>query len=112
MQGNGVQDIARGPVQRHGFGKARDEIDFCGRENLRQFTDGTTAFDYRTTIIARVPRFVLVKTKPAGGAGGTDAEDMRRFLYAKVARTSGPVEGSDGITMPRTSTCGKSLIAR
>jgi hypothetical protein len=29
-------------------------------------SDGVTAFDYRTTIINRKPRFVLVKTKPAG----------------------------------------------
>jgi hypothetical protein len=28
-------------------------------------SDGVTAFDYRTTIINRKPRFVLVKTKPA-----------------------------------------------
>ena len=28
-------------------------------------SDGVTAFDYRTTIINRRPRFVLVKTKPA-----------------------------------------------
>ncbi|PZO51656.1 MAG: hypothetical protein DCF16_10970 [Alphaproteobacteria bacterium] len=28
-------------------------------------SDGDTAFDYRTTIINRKPRFVLVKTKPA-----------------------------------------------
>ena len=28
-------------------------------------SDGVTAFDYRTTIIGRKPRFVLVKTKPA-----------------------------------------------
>ena len=28
-------------------------------------SDGTTAFDYRTTVINRKPRFVLVKTKPA-----------------------------------------------
>ncbi|HVY90502.1 MAG TPA: hypothetical protein VG942_16665 [Hyphomonadaceae bacterium] len=29
-------------------------------------SDGVTAYDYRTTIINRRPRFVLVKTKPAG----------------------------------------------
>lgn len=29
-------------------------------------SDGVTAFDYRTTIVNRKPRFVLVKTKPAG----------------------------------------------
>ena len=35
-------------------------------QHLVDSSDGTTAFDYRTTIIGRVPRFVLVKTKPAG----------------------------------------------
>ena len=34
-------------------------------QRLIDSSDGTTAFDYRTTIIGRVPRFVLVKTKPA-----------------------------------------------
>jgi hypothetical protein len=34
-------------------------------QRLVDSSDGTTAFDYRTTIIARVPRFVLVKTKSA-----------------------------------------------
>lgn len=34
-------------------------------QNLIDSSDGTTAFDYRTTIIGRAPRFVLVKTKPA-----------------------------------------------
>jgi len=34
-------------------------------QRLIDSSDGTTAFDYRTTIIGRAPRFVLVKTKPA-----------------------------------------------
>lgn len=34
-------------------------------QRLIDSSDGTTAFDYRTTIIGRTPRFVLVKTKPA-----------------------------------------------
>ncbi|KCZ90867.1 hypothetical protein [Hyphomonas johnsonii] len=33
-------------------------------QRLVDSSDGETAFDYRTTIIGREPRFVLVKTKP------------------------------------------------
>jgi hypothetical protein len=40
-------------------------------------SDGRTAFDYRTTIINRKPRFVIVKTKPAGDRFSIHNETVR-----------------------------------
>lgn len=40
-------------------------------------SDGATAFDYRTTIINRKPRFVLVKTKPASDRFSIHNETVR-----------------------------------
>jgi hypothetical protein len=47
-------------------------------------SDGATAFDYRTTIINRKPRFVLVKTKSAGDRFSIHNETVQLFPLEKV----------------------------
>ncbi len=47
-------------------------------------SDGPTAFDYRTTIINRKPRFVLVKTKPAGDRFSIHNETVQLFSMEQV----------------------------
>jgi len=47
-------------------------------------SDGTTAFDYRTTIINRKPRFVLVKTKPMGDRFSIHNETVQLFPPEQV----------------------------
>jgi hypothetical protein len=52
-------------------------------------SDGTTAFDYRTTIIGRAPRFVLVKTKPASNRFSMHNDTV---VYRELAEVFTPAE--------------------
>ncbi|KCZ60759.1 hypothetical protein [Hyphomonas chukchiensis] len=58
-------------------------------QRLIDSSDGTTAFDYRTTIIGRVPRFVLVKTKQARNRFSMHNDTV---VYRELAEVFMPAE--------------------